>query len=75
MTIDSYDDMMLPLIKRALPNISQMGICVADEYSDEGLLNQYDRFYSIFGVQPMAAPSGMIFTMTNHYSSDEENDH
>tara|TARA_Y100000287_G_scaffold185210_1_gene187875 strand:+ start:407 stop:1669 length:1263 start_codon:yes stop_codon:yes gene_type:complete len=46
--IDTYDPILISLVRRALPNLMAYDVC---------------------GVQPMTGPTGLIFAMKSHYTS------
>ena len=46
--VDTYDPILISLVRRALPNLMRYDVC---------------------GVQPMTAPTGLIFAMKSHYTS------
>lgn len=47
-SIDTYDPILISLVRRALPNLMAYDVC---------------------GVQPMTGPTGLIFAMKSHYTS------
>ena len=46
--VDTYDPILISLVRRALPNLMAYDVC---------------------GVQPMTGPTGLIFAMKSHYTS------